>query len=120
MWWSVDGRGGTEARAVARRIITACPSLYASIRDTAGTAAVGRLALVEDCGGIYCMAVRPDARRRGHAMAVLRPLLEQASHLSIARVWLQVVAENQGARALYGRAGFIDASAYHYRRMSSQ
>ncbi|MHB8295872.1 MAG: GNAT family N-acetyltransferase [Acidimicrobiales bacterium] len=105
---------------MARRIITACPSLYASIRDTSGTAAVGRLALVEDCGGIYCMAVRPDARRRGHAMAVLRALLEQASHLSIARVWLQAVAGNRRARALYARAGFIDASTYHYRRLSSQ
>jgi len=42
-------------------------------------------------------------------------VLEQASNGGIHRAWLQVVAENHAARALYDRAGFTNASSYHYR-----
>lgn len=115
LWWSVDGRGGADARAVARRILTAGPALYTSIRDADGVVAVGRLALVDDWGGIYCMAVRPDARRRGHATEVIRALLEAAIERGVRNAWLHVVAANQGARALYEGAGFATASRYHYR-----
>lgn len=115
LWWTVDGRGGPDAKEIVRSIITACPALYISSRDTAGIAATGRLALVDGWGGIYCMAVRPDARRRGHGRAVLRSLLREAARRHIARVWLQVVEGNLAARALYEQAGFISASRYHYR-----
>ncbi|MFC6023577.1 GNAT family N-acetyltransferase, partial [Plantactinospora solaniradicis] len=119
LWWSIDGRGDADARAVARRLLVAGPALYASIRDGAGAAAVGRLALVDGWGGIYCMAVREDARRRGYAKAVLRALLERASKRGIQGIWLQVVADNHAARALYERSGFTRASSYHYRTQRS-
>lgn len=115
LWWSVDGRGGSEARRIAGHILTATPALYASTNDAAGATAVGRLALADDWGGLYCMAVRPDVRRRGHAMSVLRALLERASTTGVRRAWLQVVAENDAARTLYARAGFVPTSSYHYR-----
>jgi ribosomal protein S18 acetylase RimI-like enzyme len=114
-WWSVDGRGGDDARAIARRILLACPALYVTLRHASDVAAVGRLALIEDCGGIYCMAVREDARRRGQGTAVLRALVEAGVGRGVRRLWLQVVESNHAARALYDRAGFIDASRYHYR-----
>lgn len=115
LWWSVDGRGGVEARPVARRLLAKGPALYASIRVGGDVAAVGRLALVNGWGGIYCMAVRPDVRRGGHASAVLRALLERASSRGVEHAWLQVGADNHPARALYRRAGFTNASRYHYR-----
>lgn len=120
LWWAVDGRGGAEARSVARGILTAGPALYASGRDGAGTAAVGRLALVGRWAGLYCMAVRPDLRRRGYAMSVLRALLEHAVNLGVRSTWLQVVANNDAARALYRRVGFADLSSYHYRTLRVQ
>lgn len=115
LWWSVDGRGGTREAAVARRILVAGPALYASIHDAAGVAAVGRMALVGEWGGVYCMAVRPDVRRRGCATAVLRALLDHASSHGVRHAWLQVLRDNLAARALYSGAGFTDASGYHYR-----
>jgi ribosomal protein S18 acetylase RimI-like enzyme len=115
LWWSVDGHGGSEARRIARHILTATPALYALTSDAAGATAVGRLALADDWGGLYCMAVRPDVRRRGHAMTVLRALLERASTTGVRRSWLNVVAENDAARSLYARAGFVPVSSYHYR-----
>jgi N-acetylglutamate synthase len=42
-------------------------------------------------------------------------LLQQATTLGIRRVWLQVVAANEPARALYERLGFRTVSQYHYR-----
>ncbi|PPH69986.1 GNAT family N-acetyltransferase, partial [Rathayibacter rathayi] len=99
LWWSVDGRGGAEARAVAERILTGCPSSYALAIDGDGPAATGRLAVVtaqdgELWGGLFGLATRPDARRRGLASAVVCALLEEASRRGIERFWLQVLADN--------------------------
>ena len=112
LWWAVDGRGDAAARAVARRILTGGPARYASVLDADGVAAVARLALAGEWGGLYCMAVRPDARRRGLASVLLRGLLDGAG---VRRCWLQVREDNPGARAFYARTGFRPASRYHYR-----
>ncbi|RIJ54013.1 GNAT family N-acetyltransferase, partial [Clavibacter lycopersici] len=34
-WWSVDGRGGPAELAVARRILTGGPAMYAAVRERA-------------------------------------------------------------------------------------
>ncbi|HEY0448271.1 GNAT family N-acetyltransferase [Actinophytocola sp.] len=115
LWWAVDGRGDDVARDVARWILTAGPALYGSVRDERGVAAVARLALVGEWGGLYCMAVRADARRRGLGSVVLRGVLSAAVGLGVRRCWLQVRASNAAARALYAGAGFTEAARYHYR-----
>jgi ribosomal protein S18 acetylase RimI-like enzyme len=117
----VDGRGGAEERAVAERILAGCPSSYALAVDGDGPAATGRLALVtapdgELWGGLFALATRPDARRRGLASAVIRALLEDASGRGVARFWLQVLAENAGARRLYASLGCRESSWYEYWR----
>ena len=112
LWWLVDGRGDSAARAVAHTILTGAPARYASIVDDQGVAAVGRVALLDGWAGIYCMAVRPDARRRGHAAAVLCALADAAAGR---RLWLQVLADNVAAHGLYRAAGFTRAFTHHYR-----
>jgi N-acetylglutamate synthase len=112
LWWAVDGRGDKHALAVARRILTAGPALYGTVTDAGGAAAVARLALVDDWGGLYCMATRADARRRGYGATMLRGLL---AHAGVRRTWLQVRAENTAALALYTAAGYTPATRYHYR-----
>ncbi|MCP2047015.1 UNVERIFIED_ORG: GNAT superfamily N-acetyltransferase [Paenarthrobacter nicotinovorans] len=117
LWWSVDGRGGEAELSVARRILTACPSLYALLRDDDGVpAAVGRLALVEGWGGIYSMATSPAHRRRGYGTRVLQELLRAGSQRRLEGFWLLVTSANQGARDLYSRAGFTDQGGYLYRQ----
>jgi N-acetylglutamate synthase len=112
LWWLVDGRGDRAARAVARAILTGAPARYASIVDDQGVAAVGRVALLDGWAGIYCLAVRPDAHRRGLGGAVLRVLAGIATGR---RLWLQVLADNAAARSLYTSAGFTPAFTHHYR-----
>src|SRR6266498_3913307 len=60
LWWAVDGRGDAGDLAVAEKILAGGPALYATIRDERGAAAVGRLALVGEWGGVYCLAVRSE------------------------------------------------------------
>lgn len=121
LWWSVDGRGGLNERATARSILTGCPSLYALVRSDDGVAAaVGRLAVpageAGGWGGLYCMATRPDVRRRGHALRILQSLLREGAGRDLAGYWLLVTAGNHGARQLYAKAGFGEAGRYLYRQ----
>ncbi len=117
LWWSVDGRGGDRELAIARGILTGCPALYALVRDDAGDpAAVGRLALVQGRGGLYCMAARPDARRRGFGTRIAEALLRAGAARGLSGYWLLVTAANTGARSLYEQAGFIEAGRYAYRQ----
>ena len=124
LWWSVDGRGGAESLATARGILEGCPSLYALVRDDDGVpAAVGRLAIPPaghggpgDWGGLYCMATRPDARRRGYATRILQGLLRAGGSQRLDGYWLLVTAANGGAQQLYAKAGFRETGRYIYRQ----
>lgn len=132
LWWQVDGRGGGAELATARAILTGCPSIYALVRSDDGVAAaVGRLALppgrpggrgevlggeAARWGGLYGMATRPDARRRGYARQIMRALLNEGTARRLAGYWLLVTAANQGAQQLYADAGFSEAGRYLYRQ----
>ncbi|MDQ0865521.1 GNAT family N-acetyltransferase [Arthrobacter globiformis] len=127
LWWSVDGRGAAAELETARAILTGCPALYALVRDDdGGPAAVGRLAVVPggtagpgapgSWGGLYCVATRPDARRRGYATRVQQGLFSAGAARGLAGYWLLVMASNTAARELYSRAGFCEVSRYYYRQ----
>jgi GNAT superfamily N-acetyltransferase len=121
LWWSVDGRGGPAERETARSILAGCPSVYALVRSDDGVAAaVGRLAVPDGTaangwGGLYCMATRPDARRRGHALRIMQALLDEGAARNLAGYWLLVTAAN-GAQQLYAKAGFQESGRYLYRQ----
>lgn len=117
LWWSVDGRGGDAELEIARKILVSCPSIYALVRDDDGApAAVGRLALVEGRGGIYCMATAAKHRRLGYGRRVLDALLAAGSRRGVSEFWLLVMASNTGAQALYEGAGFAEHGRYLYRQ----
>jgi len=119
VWWRVDGRTGPDpgtARWNAARILTGVPALYASSPVPQRVpAAVGRGVIQREWLGIYCMAVLPEARRRGHARDVLRALLSAGRRQGAKRAYLAVTEANTAARALYESAGFTVSGRYHYR-----
>lgn len=115
LWWAIDGRGGSVAQAAARQILNRGRALYAVIPSGRPVQAIGRLALVDDWAGIYCLAVDPAHRRQGLAQTIIHGLLQKATTLGAKHVWLQVVEANTPARTLYDNLGFQTVSRYHYR-----
>ncbi|MFT2752777.1 GNAT family N-acetyltransferase [Clavibacter sp. Sh2088] len=113
-WWSVDGRGGSAELAVARRILAGGPAVYAAVRDGDRVLATARLALVDGWGGLFAVATRPEVRRRGLSRAAMAAAVHAGRERRITALWLQVVEENAGARALYAGLGFAPASRYEY------
>jgi ribosomal protein S18 acetylase RimI-like enzyme len=114
VWWTVDGRGGPAERAVARSILTGVPSLYAALRVGGRAVAVARLALVGSWGGLYCVATLPEARRQGFGGRVVRAVLAAGASVGVRDAWLQVLARNSAAIALYEELGFRAVDRYRY------
>jgi N-acetylglutamate synthase len=113
----LEGRAtDAEAEERTRRIMAAAPALYARLPSAdGGTAAVGRLAVLGEWAGLYCLAVHPALRRTGLGTAVVGALLRHGARLGARRTWLQVEADNVPALSLYERLGYRTASRYHYR-----
>jgi ribosomal protein S18 acetylase RimI-like enzyme len=113
-WWSVDGARHSGGAEWGERILSGVPAGYASIGASTGAVAVGRGVRQGGWLGVYCMAVRPEARRRGLGRTVLRGLRAWGAGLT---AYLLVTEGNAAARALYEREGFAVAGRYHYRVM---
>lgn len=60
--------------------------------------------------------VDPEQRRRGLATAVMTALARRALDEGASAAWLQVEADNDGARALYDGMGFAPHHHYHHYR----
>lgn len=77
---------------------------------------VGMAVAEQGWAGIFCMATRLQARRRGVARGVLHNLAYWAVTRGAERLYLQVGEGNVPARTLYERAGFTCSHCYHHRR----
>ena len=65
--------------------------------------------------GVTSVATTADARRRGVATAVLAALAGWSAGQGAASMYLQVLASNAPAVALYERLGFVHHHDYVYR-----
>lgn len=93
---------------------------YASVTVDGRIAALGLIVAGDGLAGVYCMATGPAYRRRGFAAAVLRAGAAWSVQRGAELMYLQVEANNEGARRLYGNAGFIHSHGYHYRVAASR
>lgn len=75
-------------------LLTATGDAYGVVRVVDGTADLDRI------------AVRPVVRRSGVARGLLHELTDHAVRRGARRMLLEVAADNDGALALYGAAGF--------------
>jgi len=69
--------------------------------------------------GLTAVHTLPAHRRRGVAHSLLGALTGWAIEQDAAQLYLQVEADNDGARRLYARLGFHEAYRYHYRRLAA-
>ncbi|PZT76481.1 MULTISPECIES: GNAT family N-acetyltransferase [unclassified Streptomyces] len=79
-------------------------------------AAIGRCVVDGRWAGFMAVEVAPEHRRRGLATAVMTALARQAMDEGASAAWLQVEADNEGARALYEGMGFAVHHLYHHFR----
>ncbi|MFD7813755.1 GNAT family N-acetyltransferase [Streptomyces sp. NPDC059785] len=104
---------------VALRVLGSGPSVwFATVpgADGAAPAAIGRCVVDGRWAGFAAVEVDPAYRRRGLAKDVMAALAGRALAEGASAAWLQVEADNAGARALYTGLGFEAHHAYHHYR----
>ena len=103
---------GTIARLFA---LQAYPGAYARIAENGKTAAVGLTVVAGRSAAVYDLITAPEFRRKGYAGKLLRALLGRAARNGAREAFLQVLADNQAAVALYGKHGFREVYRQWYR-----
>lgn len=88
---------------------------FAAVHDNDRILGIGLGVCERGWLGIFNMLTDPEARRMGVATAVLHHLATWATTHHATHAYLQVVATNRPAQALYARATFTHAYTYHYR-----
>ena len=117
LWCTIEGTATPAEQKVAKELVQSVPSLYISALDGKGdVVGTGRVSVNNGWGGIYCMGVHPDYRRRGIATAIVERLMECAIEHGASQSWLLVAAANAAAQKLYTSNGFTEVGRYHYRR----
>ncbi|MFJ9074159.1 GNAT family N-acetyltransferase [Streptomyces sp. NPDC102278] len=102
---------------LARRMLVEGPSVW--FATLGGGRAIGRMVVDGRWAGFGAVDVDPEHRRRGLATAVMAALSRRALEEGASAAWLQVEAENPGARALYDGLGFATHHTYHHYRAAA-
>jgi GNAT superfamily N-acetyltransferase len=117
-WLGRYGRKGVSE--VALRVLGEGPSVWFAAVPGAGgdesPAAIGRCVVDGRWAGFAAVEVDPGRRRQGLATEVMAALARRALDEGASAAWLQVEADNEGARALYRALGFLPHHAYHHYR----
>jgi ribosomal protein S18 acetylase RimI-like enzyme len=118
---AVGGLRGSPAgqRAAQAERLAASPVPYQGwvLRRSGDTEvmACGQTATEGTLVGLYDVFTHPAVRGQGLARRLCAALLGQARAAGAQLAYLQVEADNQAARTIYRRLGFVDAYRYHYR-----
>jgi GNAT superfamily N-acetyltransferase len=115
--WMLRYRSGVLPPA-ALQVLTGAPDVaFATIEadSTAAAIAIGRAAVEVPWVGFTAIEVDPLMRRHGHAHAVMSALTSWAASHGAVRGWLEVLADNRAALALYASLGFSEHHRYSYR-----
>lgn len=112
---TLRGSSATAIAAHAERIANA-PVTYQgfALNDATGALlACGQMVVDGDIVGLYDIA--SGAPRQGHGERLCRALLALAHGQGARQAYLQVGSDNETAKRLYTRMGFVFAYRYHYR-----
>ena len=93
----------------------AAPVCFASVEDAEGPLAFALGVADGEHVGLFDVLVAPRARRRGLARRLTQSLGAWGKSHGARSIYLQVVATNQAALALYASLGFETVYSYAYR-----
>ena len=90
-------------------------TVFGVLADGGEPVACGMAVVEDDLAGLFDIVTRQERRRRGYARLLVRSLLVQAAAMGARRAYLQVLADNAPALALYDDLGFSTLYEYWYR-----
>lgn len=91
------------------------PVAFATLKIEGKVAAIALGVVEKEWMGVFNVETHPEFRRRGAATSIMRSLAIWAQMHSAVNIYLQVMAENQSAIAMYEKIGFSTLYHYHYR-----
>jgi N-acetylglutamate synthase len=115
-WCSLTG-ATSDAAAIRRGLLAGVPtpSAFATVQRDGRIVGCGRAVISGNWVGLYDLYVHPDVRRTGVARDLMAARLEWAWENGASSAFLQVVAENDAARALQRSGDFTECYRYWYR-----
>lgn len=112
---AASGADAAERALIARLLAdVAAPQAFATVMQNGMPVAVGRTVVMNGLAGIFHIATVKEARRQGHGRTIVSALMHWARDQGAMRAYLQVVAANEPAIALYRGFGFREAYRYDY------
>ena len=110
------GWPAAELRAELARPHALSLVLEAPAREGGGPLGVALLWVLGADAELLAVAIRGDARRRGHGRALMQAAIERARERGAERVLLEVRADNEAAISLYRALGFrlLDTRRRYY------
>ena len=120
-WLAAYRYDGAPPPPAATRVLTDAEDVVFAAVRTGGQlpVALARGVVTDGWLGVTAVTVDQAHRRRGLATAVMAALYRWAGERGAHSVYLQVLARNTPALALYRRSGLIEHHRYHYRRAGS-
>jgi N-acetylglutamate synthase len=116
-WAATEGRPDTAATGRLVLATIGPPAGFLAATRDGEVVGVGLVVAERGWAGLFCMATRPEDRRRGVASAVARRAAGWAAGREARQLYLQVEEDNLPALRLYRRLGFRPSHHYHYRVM---
>ncbi|MFT6675609.1 MAG: GNAT superfamily N-acetyltransferase [Sulfitobacter sp.] len=110
--WSEGGIGPARLAVMARAKIKT--GIFSRWNEKPGGVAFA--AVHDDICMVHAVEVRPDQRRQGVAVWMMRKAAFWGRDHGARHLAVLCVAQNQGANALYRALGFRPAGRYHYRQ----
>lgn len=114
-WLDRSGRA-TGADAAAVRSVLASGELVAFAQLGEPAVAIGRAVVTGAWLGLSAVQVDPSLQRQGLGSAIVRALLDWGATRGAESAYLQRLADNEAASALYATYGFVTHHSYRYLR----